>query len=677
MDLDSLFRPNSVAVIGASAKEGSVGRIYLDSIISGGYKGRIIPINPKYRSLLGLTCYPSVAEAGEVDLAVIATNRLIAMELLKECAGVGVSGAIVPTGGFEEVGEEGARLEAEIKNIAAKANIALLGTNTLGMINGDIDLQITFNPRPLPPLGPVSVISQSGGMGLSIISKLREEGVGMSKWIGVGNRTLLGFPDFLEYLAKDEGTRAIAVFMEGTERAGEFCHMARSIVKEKPVVVYKMGKTGSIDYMTVTHTGTGVGGKEAYEGAFRQCGILTARSVREMVAMLKALVIIPPLEDDELGMFTYTAGPSIATADLIGERFLLRQPSEKVRLKIIERMKNEPPTVIKNPLDVDGEGYIAEQYGRLLEAFAEDHDLLATFSTSDLLFPKKELIQVAKGGKRILHCHICDFSELSLSDFEELGAEGIPLYTTAEELAAGLIALSQHREARRLSSLDRESEGPIVVDASSYPHETLNELETKLILRAAGLPTVEEEAAHTWEEVREAAERLGFPVVLKVLSREIIHKSEVGGVRTDITTVGMLREIWQRFKEKWPKEDMLIQTMVPRGMEIIVGRKRDPNFGDLLSVGIGGFLADLFPASIGMCPCTYEDCLRIIDAVEPKHILEGYRGMEPLDRKALASLLEGIGRLTLKDETILEMDLNPIIASGKSFCVVDAVLRKG
>jgi len=677
MEFDSLFRPKSVAVIGASARKGSVGYIYLDSIISGGYKGRIYPVNPRYESIQGLECYQSIGEVGAVDLAVIATNKIAALKLLEECAATGVKAAIIPTGGFEEIGEEGARLEAQIRDLAAQSGIALLGTNTLGLINSDIDLQITFNPRPLPPKGPVSIISQSGGMGLSVISKLREEGVGMSKWIGVGNRTLLDFPEFLEYLAKDSNTQAVGVFMEGTERAGEFCRMALNIVKEKPIVVYKMGQSESVDYLAVTHTGTGVGERGSYEGAFRQCGILTANSVREMVAMLKSLVTVPPIMDRDLGIFTYTAGPSIAAADLIGDHFNLRQPSEHVRRRIIECMKGEPPTVLKNPLDVDGEGYTAGQYGRLLEAFSEEYDLLATISTSDLLFPKDELIRVARNGKKIVHCHICDVSELSTDDMEELRREGIPLYTTAEELATGLIALSRHLEIRQRLAVRSTPREPVVVDASRFEHEILDEYESKRILEEAGIPVVKERPVREWEEVKDAAERIGFPLVLKVLSREIYHKSDVGGVRTGITTMGMLREVWESMRARWPDENFLVQAMVPGGIEIIVGRKKDPAFGDLISAGIGGFLADLFSPAVAMCPCSYDDCLDLVDRIEPRRLLQGYRGMEPVDREALASFLERVSRLRLKDEEILEMDLNPVMVRGNQFTVVDALIRKG
>lgn len=676
MEFDSLFHPKSVAVIGASARKGSVGYIYLDSIISGGYKGQIYPVNPRYENIEGLKCYPSISEVGPVDLAVIATNKIAALKLLEECAATGVKAAIIPTGGFEEVGEEGARLEAQIRDLAERSGIALLGTNTLGLINTDIDLQITFNPRPLPPRGPVSIISQSGGMGLSVISKLREEGVGMSKWIGVGNRTLLDFPDFLEYLAKDNNTRAIGIFMEGTERAGEFCRVAQNVVSEKPVVVYKMGRSSSVDFLAVTHTGTGVGERGAYEGVFRQHGIFLANSVREMVAMLKSLVTVPPIENKDLGIFTYTAGPSIAAADLIADHLNLRQPSQDVKQKIVECMKGEPPTVLKNPLDVDGEGYTAEQYGKLLEVFSEDYDLLATVSTSDLLFPKNELIRVARKGKRIVHCHICDVTELNSEDIEELRKEGIPLYTTAEELATGLIALSRHLDVRQKHATGSAPKGPVVLDASCFDSEILDEYESKRILEKGGIPVVEERPVLEWEEVKEAAEQIGFPLVLKVLSRKIYHKSEVGGVCTGIADMDMLKETWEGMKAKWPEERFLIQAMVPPGIEIIVGRKKDPAFGDLISVGIGGFLADLFSPAVAMCPCSYEDCLELVDRIEPGKVLRGYRGTEPVDREALASLIECVSRLKLKGEEILEMDLNPVIARGDRFTVVDALIRK-
>ncbi|NYT11838.1 MAG: acetate--CoA ligase family protein [Methanomassiliicoccales archaeon] len=680
MDLDSLFDPRSIAVIGASGRQGSVGYIYLDSIVSSGYEGKVYPVNPRYDELLGLQCYDSIESIGNVDLAVIATNKMVAIDLLENCANVGVKAAVIPTGGFEEVGEEGAELERKIREIASENGMALLGTNTLGFINNHIGLQINFNPRLLPSKGNVSIISQSGGMGLSIISKLREEGVGMSKWIGVGNRTLLDFPEFLEYLAKDESTTVIGAFMEGTERAKQFCELAARIVPHKPVVVYKMGKSASVDYLAVTHTGTGIGKTGAYKGAFRQHGVLTADSTRDLVAKLKALAIAGRIGGKQLGMFTYTAGPTIAAADLLNDHFTLPQPSEETIRIFEDFMKGAPPTILKNPMDVDGQGYTPESYQYFLNAYAADpgFDLLATVSTAGLLFPKDQLLEAKKGsGKPILHCHVADSIEIFGSERDQLHEAGIPIYTTAEELAVGLIALSEYMDAvKRI--LERGNQQPqIMVSASHFGDSILDEHESKMILAEAGLPVVEERVVSSREEMVKAEEELGFPLVLKVLSRRIAHKSDVGAVRTDIIDHETLMETWNSFKKKWPSENVLVQRMIHGGVEIIVGRILDPVFGDIITLGVGGFMADLFSPSAGVCPCTRQDCISIIDALEPQEILNGYRGTTPVDRNALADLMEKVSRIHIKDEKIDEMDLNPVIVKGDSLSIVDALIRKG
>jgi acyl-CoA synthetase (NDP forming) len=680
MNLDSLFNPKSIAVIGASSKPGSVGYIYLDSIVSSGYDGKVYPVNPRYDEILGLKCYDSIESVGNVDLAVIATNKMAAIDLLLDCAKAGVKAAVIPTGGFEEVGEEGAELERRIKEIASNNDIALLGTNTLGLINNHIDLQINFNPRLLPSKGGVSIISQSGGMGLSIISKLREEGVGMSKWIGVGNRTLLDFPEILEYLAGDESTTAIGAFMEGTERAKEFCELASEIAPHKPIVIYKMGKSAAVDYLAMTHTGTGIGKTGAYRGAFRQYGVLTADSTRELVAKLKALSIVGRIDGKRLGMFTYTAGPTIAAADLLSGQFSLPQPEDGTITRITDLMKGEPPTILKNPMDVDGQGYTPQRYEDLLGAYASDEnfDLLATVSTAGLLFPKDQLLEVGlKAGKPILHCHIADSIEIFGSDRDELQKAGIPVYTTAEELAVGLIALSDYRDAVNRLEVRGTLEPVIRIDGSKYDERMLDEHESKILLAEADLPVVEERTVSTIEELMNASEEIGFPLVLKVLSREITHKSDVGGVRTDIVDERMLQETWDSFREKWPSCDVLVQKMIRGGVEVIVGRMRDPVFGDVITLGVGGFMADLFPPSLGLCPCTKQDCLSIMDDLEPQEILNGYRGTEVVDRDALADLMVRVSRIQLDGESINEMDLNPVIIRGDRLVIVDALIHKG
>jgi acetyl-CoA synthetase (ADP-forming) len=678
MDVEKLFNPRSIAVIGASGKQGSVGYIYLDSIISSDYVGELYPVNPRYDELLGLQCYDSIESVGTVDLAVIATNRMAAIELLEHCAKIGVKAAVIPTGGFEEVGEEGAELERRIQEIASENGIALLGTNTLGFINNHIGLQINFNPRSLPSKGGVSIISQSGGMGLSIISKLREEGVGMSKWIGVGNRTLLDFPEFLEYLANDETTSVIGAFMEGTERAKQFCELAARVVPHKPVVVYKMGKSASVDHLAVTHTGTGIGKTGAYKGAFRQHGVLTADTTRELVAKLKALAIVGRITGKNLGMFTYTAGPTIAAADLLDDRFELPRPGEKTIRIFEEYMKGAPPTILKNPMDVDGQGYTPERFRYFLNAYASDpaFDLLATVSTAGLLFPKDQLLEAKKeNGKPILHCHVADSIEIFGSERDELQEAGIPIYTTAEELAVGLIALSDYMEAVKRMLERGEPEPPIFLNGSHLGEGILDEHESKILLAEAGLPVVQERAVSSPEELEKLEEELSFPLVLKVLSRKITHKSDVGAVRTSILDHEMLMDAWNYLRENWPTERILVQRMILDGVELIVGRMRDPVFGDIITLGIGGFYADIFPPVVGVCPLTIQDCMSMIDALEPQEILDGYRGTQPVDKKELARLMERVSRIQLDGEKIEEMDLNPVIARGDSLLIVDALIK--
>lgn len=441
-----MFYPKSVAVIGATDSPDKVGYNLLESVIYGGFKGEVYPVHPRYKSILGMQVYRSIDDVpGQVDLALVGLNQYATVEAIEHCGRLGVKGAVCVAGGFRETGDEGLALEKRLVEISQKYGIKVIGPNTLGMINTDADLVTSFYPLRLKK-GNVSFISQSGGIGLTIIQKSTDEGLGINKWVGVGNRTVLEIADYLEYLAEDPGTEVIGVFLEGVDDARRLVRVAGEVARRKPVVVYKVGQSDAVNYAAVTHTGSVAGSHQLFRDTFKQFGIMMVDSVPELVAACKALSLCPLPAAGRVGMYTYTAGPSIAALDQLAKREITVPSLSAETINRINGILGEnPPVILKNPLDAAGLGFQAETYGLLVEAVLDDPniDLLATFSCVQKNWrnPTRELIEAKqKTGKPILACYISTVHGVD-EDRKTLQEAGIPLYISPDEAAWGVAAL--------------------------------------------------------------------------------------------------------------------------------------------------------------------------------------------------------------------------------------------
>jgi len=444
--LQAVFYPRSVAVIGATDDPQRVGFNLLESVVYGGFRGKIYPVHPRLQSILGLPVYRSLDEIpGPVDLAVIALNQEATVAVLEDCRRRGVRGVVCVAGGFGEMGEEGAELEKRLAEMAAASDMLVIGPNTLGLINNDARLYATFYPLRLPA-GRVSIVSQSGGVGLAVMQKALDEGMGVNKWIGVGNRTQLEFADYLEYLAADDGTDVIGVFLEGTDEARRFMQAAGRINLTKPVVVLKAGRSEEAGRFAVSHTGSMAGSYCLYRDICRQQGLPVVETIEELVAVCKALSLCSIPRGGRVGVLTHTAGPSIVAADRIllmgGE---LPAPAASTIAGIKEVIGQNPPVVLKNPLDVAGLGFAAGPYGRLAGVMLQDPGmdmLLAIYCLhKNWPFPTEELIRAKqKWGKPVIAYYVSTW-EGCRQERPRLQEAGIPLYTGAEEAARAVGAL--------------------------------------------------------------------------------------------------------------------------------------------------------------------------------------------------------------------------------------------
>ncbi|HMK34855.1 MAG TPA: CoA-binding protein [Desulfomonilaceae bacterium] len=443
--LDRMFSPQSVAVIGAGDSPNKVGHAIVDSIVTGGFPGRIYPIHPRHKEILGLNVYRDLDELPEIpDLAVVALNQTAAVRATAKLRDLGVGGASIIAGGYAEMGAEGLRLQEELREAAG--GMPVVGPNTLGFLNAQARLNVTFYPRILHP-GTVSFLSQSGGIGLGMKGRADDEGLGVAKWVGVGNRVNLEFHTLLEYLRDDPDTRVIGIFTEGSADARAFVHQVALTTPHKPVVVYKGGIGEDSDRVTVTHTGAAAGSARIWEGALKQAGAIGVSSTSEMVAVCKALSVARIPAGKKLGIFTHTAGPSIVAWDILREEpgCVLPELSGETIRRIAEILGPTVPVVYKNPVDGAGGAFLTDPFHDIAEAILSDESieaLLAIFCEhKNWPYPSGELIELAsRFPQPIVACFIGSIAKIG-EDRSRLHEARVPTYVLPEDAAIGLKAL--------------------------------------------------------------------------------------------------------------------------------------------------------------------------------------------------------------------------------------------
>jgi acetate---CoA ligase (ADP-forming) subunit alpha len=451
--LDRMFAPESVAVIGAGDVPEKVGHAIMDSLVTGGFPGRIYPIHPRHREILGVKVYRDIEDLPEVpDLAVVALNQRATAQTVEKLRDLGVSGVSAIAGGYSEMGEEGGRLQDRLREAAGP--MPIVGPNTLGFLNTRAKLNVTFYPRILRP-GHVSFLSQSGGIGLALKGKADDEGLGVAKWIGVGNRVNLEFHTLIDYLRHDPDTKVIGIFVEGSSDPRAFVEAVGRVAPEKPVVVYKGGVGEKADRVTVTHTGASAGADDIWRGGLRQAGAIPAHSSAEMIAMCKALAIAASPAGKRVGIFTHTAGPSIVAWDALQriEGVTLSELRPDTLDKIARVLGPSVPVVYKNPVDGAAGAFLEAPFHAIAEAVLQDPEvdaLLAIFCEhKNWPYPSDALIDLAtRFPQPIIACFIGSIRKIE-ADRTRLHEAGVPTYVMPEEAALGLAALLMRAKAPR------------------------------------------------------------------------------------------------------------------------------------------------------------------------------------------------------------------------------------
>jgi acetyltransferase len=695
--LDSVFAPRSVAVVGASERPGSVGRTLLWNLISNPFGGVVYPVNAHRPSVLGIRAYPSMSALPEPpELAVIVTPAATVPAVVSDCARVGVRALIIISAGFKEIGEQGVRLEQEILRVAREARIRLVGPNCLGVMRPHTGLNATFAGAMARP-GSVAFISQSGALLTSILDWSLRERVGFSCFASLGSMLDVSFGDLIDYLGNDAHTKSILVYMETIGDARTFLSAAREVALRKPIIVIKAGRTPEAAKAAASHTGSLTGSDEVLSAAFRRAGVLQVDSIADLFYMAETLARQPRPAGKRLTLVTNAGGPAVlATDSLIAGGGELAPLSDKTRAALDALLP--PQWSHANPVDILGDAD-PERYARAVEIAAADENsdgLLVILTPQDMTEPTLTGERLKPYAQRLGHKPILAswMGGSAVATGEQiLNDAGIPTFAYPDTAARifnfmwryaynlrGLyetpVLADAPEDARRHEEARR-----IVQDARGSGRTLLTEAESKRLLAAYGIPVVETRMATTAVTAVEEAERIGYPVVLKLLSTRITHKTDVGGVRLDLRDGTAVREAFEGIRRRLEElgkldafEGVTVQPMVKTGgYELIVGSSLDPQFGPVMLFGAGGILVEVFEdRALGLPPLTTTLARRLIERTRIHRALRGFRGRAPVDQSALEQLLVRFSHLVVEQRWVREIDINPLLASSEQLVALDA-----
>jgi acetyl coenzyme A synthetase (ADP forming)-like protein len=697
-ELDGLFYPRSIAVIGASRQPGSVGHSLLANLLMNRYQGIIFPVNPYASSVLGLKCYPRVLEIpDDLDLAVIIVPSRIVAPVLEDCGRMGIKAAIVISAGFKEIGGEGVELERRVLEVSRKYEIALVGPNCLGIINTDPDSQMnaTF-ATDMPKAGNIGFISQSGALCVAVLNYAQEANIGFSKFISMGNKAGVGENELLAYLKSDPRTDVILMYLEDLVDGREFMRIARqttgSIKHPKPIIALKAGRTLPGARAASSHTGSLAGSDRVYDAIFEQSGVLRVETLEELFDYVKGFSRQPLPKGSNVGIVTNSGGPGILATDACIRHGLNIPPLSGPTVLKMRRALAKTAS-LHNPVDLVAEAQ-AEQYEVALRSILKDGQIhSAIVILTSTAFTKVDQIsaavaRVAGEFEKPVVCCLLGVFDVS-KGIEILEAAGIPNYRFPESAARVLSEMSKFtlwlvrpQTRARTYRVDRAKVERILSAAQEEGRQFLLEQEAYDVLRAYRFPVIESRLAATETEAAKAAQEIGFPVVLKIASPDVVHKFDFDAVRLDIQDESAVRQAYReilknvRLRKRAARiVGVTVEKMAPPGKEVILGMSRDVQFGPVLMFGLGGIYVEaLEDVSFRLAPIREYSALAMIRKTKTHKILEGFRGGPVYDLDAIAECLKRLSQLVVDFEDIQELDINPMFVyeKGQGCRIVDA-----
>ena len=682
--LKYLLRPSSVAVIGASREPHKIGHQVLKNLLKGGFpKNRIYPINPHAEYILGLKCYPSVKDVPyPVDMAVIVVPARIVPKVLQECVEKGVKAVTVISSGFKEIG----RVEEERKlvEIARKGDMRLLGPNVVGVCDTIKSMNASFC-QDLPYRGDIAFITQSGALGIALVGWTKLKRIGLSDLVSIGNKADIDEVDLIEFFGEDPYTKVITLYLEGITRGREFLQIARKVSKKKPIIMLKAGKAERTVAAIKSHTGSLAGSDIAYEAVFKQAGVIRAPTFPDLFDWAIAFSSLPLPEGDNVIILTNGGGAGVMATDEAELRGLkLMDIPEDLAEKLKEFMP--PFGSVFNPIDLTGMA-TKEWYRGSLEVLLADprvHSVVVIYCHTAQTEPREigdailEAVKSTGREKPVIASFIG--GEECYEECERLTAEGIPCYESPERAIVALSMLYKYRDFTRrketvppIFAVNIEKAQRVLEVAKEEGRKILTPYESAAIVKAYGIPVPEQGLAKNEEEAVKIAERIGYPLVLSIESPDILHKTEVGGVKVGIENaeevVKAFREIINNVSEKAPHADIrgiVVRKMAPPSREVIIGMHRDPIFGPMLMFGSGGILVELIKdVSFRAVPLTVEDAYEMIKETKAYSLLKGFRGMPEADIDKIVEIMLRIARLANDFPEIADIDLNPVFVYEK------------
>jgi len=693
--LEKLFDPKSIAVIGASRQEGKVGHSILKNLLQYGYKGEIYPINPKAEEILGIRTYPTIfGVEEEIDLAVVAIPSQFVPSIIKDCVKKRIASVIIVSAGFKESGKQGSKLEKELVEIVKASSTRVLGPNCLGIIDTASSLNASF-AAGMPSRGNIAFFSQSGALCTAILDWALEEDVGFSKFISLGNKADIDEVDLLLALADDPETKVILGYLEGIENGVRFMEVAREVSRKKPIIITKSGRTQAGARAASSHTGTLTGSETAYAAAFRQCGVIRAETVESLFDYAIAFAYQPLPRGPNLAILTNAGGPGIIASDA-AENSILQIAS--FREKTISELREELPASasIYNPVDVIGDAG-ATRYEKAMKTVIDDPgvDSLVVILTPQAMTEIKGTAEVISKISSIVSDKPIISSFMGRLEVKAgisiLRSGKIPNYSYPERAVSALEAMVKYRKWKEAPSgktkyfeVNRRKAEEIFSKAKENGKMNLTLEETSEVLSAYGFSLPQRIVTETSREAISAADSLGYPLVMKIVSPDILHKSDIGGVKVGINEKSQVarnfEDLISNVKRFMPEALILgvaIEQMIGPGKEVILGASKDPSFGSLVMFGLGGIYVEaLKDVSFRIAPLNLDDVELMIREIHSYPILKGMRGEEPSDLEAVKEALLRLSQLVTDFPEILEMDINPlmVLPTGKGAFVIDARL---
>ncbi len=693
MSLESFFSPRSVAVVGASRQKGKVGYEILYNMVHSGFKGKIFPVNKGAEEMEGLKCYPDLVSIGETpDLVIIIVPAKFVLEVMEQCVTVGTKSVIIITAGFKEVGAEGKKLEDEVIRVARRGGIRVIGPNCLGVIVTASRLNASFG-GDLPDEGHTGYLSQSGALLAAILDTAKANGIGFSSLFSIGNKADINELDLIQALAEDPNTKVIAGYLESIGDGNAFVREAEFISHTKPILLMKSGGTSAGAKAASSHTGSLAGSEVAYEAMFARAGIIRCDSIKQQFDFAQAFANQPLPKGPSVAVVTNAGGAGIMAADAIEREGLTFAKPEKAT---VEKLMTKLPAAANfhNPFDVLGDA-LADRYEFALDVVLDDPNVntVLVLLTPQAMTEAKEtaeaIVRVArrKPDKPILACFLgASKVEAGIQVFRDAK---IPQYDSPEAAVATIKAMSEYvrwlnrpKRVVRLFSVNRHKVESIIERHLRQDIREIGEAESKEILEAYGFATPKGSIATTAEQATNIAQQLGYPVVLKIWSPDILHKSDVGGVKVGLKSDQEVKDAFDLMMYRIPKKrpeaqilGVLVQEMCRTGREVILGMHRDPHFGPLMMFGMGGVMVEVLKdVAFYLAPLTAEEARQMLVSTKTYQILKGVRGQEGVDIEAIAEGLQRLSQLVTEFPQIQEMDINPYVVGvpGTTPIAVDA-----